>query len=177
MTIPYSKTQQPFHKWLLESKYVLNVEQLDQPEKSQWWVITHKETLPQLTKHLNITVKDIIQKIHPSLQEYEVQPEDKRTREQLPSAQMTTLLDRLVKQIPIQEITQPTNTGRTCRPYTKIARHHNQQLLQHHNHEKPIQGLTQVTESTVSSTFTNPPPPLHSSLKKWWNNNKNKWTP
>ena len=162
MNLPYSKTTKPFHTWLLESKYVLTVEQ-SAKATDKWWVITHKDTLQQLSKHLSTTVKDIMTKIHPQPTEYETQPEGARF--QGPSLQLTTLMERLEKRAPPQEINQPAHQGRTRKTYTDIARQHNQQLLKQNTTEHPVPDLTLVTGSTVSSTITTQAPPLAQLIK------------
>ena len=163
MNLPYSKTTKPFHTWLLESKYVLTVEQ-SAKATDKWWVITHKDTLQQLSKHLTTTVKDIMKKIHPQPLEYEIQPEEERFKG--PSLQLTTLMERLEKRAPTQDINQPVPQGRTRRSYTDIARQHNQQLHQKTTQEHSVPDLTQVTGSTVSSTLTTQPPPIAQLIKE-----------
>ena len=118
MNLPYSKTNKPFHTWLLESKYMLTVEQ-SVKASDKWWVITNKDTIQQLSKHLSTTVKDIMIKIHPHPSEYEIQLD--KARFQGPSVQLTTLMDRLEKRAPPQDIHQPVHQGQTRPTYTDIA--------------------------------------------------------
>ena len=164
MRFQYGKTKQPFHQWLLESKYVISVEQSDTPERNKWWVLTHKDHITHLNKHLTTTVKEIMVKIHPTPEDYEVQSGEGDRRDAEPeNLQLTSLLERLTKRIPTEEIAQPNPTGRAR--YADIARKHNSTLDRQHP-EPPMPTMTQVTESTVNSSLTSPSPPTITQLQQ-----------
>ena len=154
MEFEYGKTKQPFHQWLLESKHISSVEHSDTPNKQKWWILTHKDTLGPLNKHLTTTVKDIMGRIHPNPEEYQVQPlEADRLAADPLNKPLTSLMDRLAKRIPPEEIPQPNPTGRAR--YADIAKRHNNSLRPSNNPDPTPTALTQVTESTVSSSLTN----------------------
>ena len=154
MEFEYGKTKQPFHQWLLESKHVYSVEHSDTPNKHKWWILTHKDTMGPLNKHLTTTVKDIMGRIHPNPEEYEVQPTESDRLEADPLNQpLTSLMDRLEKRIPAEEIKHPNPTGRAR--YAEIAKRHNNSIRPSSTLDIPLPALTQVTESTASSSLTN----------------------
>ena len=165
MESAYGKTKQPFHQWLLESKYVLSVEQSDSPNQNKWWILTHKDHMQQLNKHLTTTVKDIMVKIHPDPTAYDVrQSEDDQKDDDPLSPQYTSLLERLAKRTPLEEILTPNLTGRAR--YADIARNHNNQLRNLPMNAPPLPGVTQATESTVSSSLTTPTPPINTMIQQ-----------
>lgn len=133
----WGKTKQPFHQWLLESKYVLSVEHSDTPHRNKWWILTSKEHMTWLNKHLTTTVKEIMVKIHQTPEDYRVQPqvEDRIAAEPL-NPQLTSLL---AKQTPTEEISQPHSTGRAH--YAEMARRHTANLRTPITQEQPLPAI------------------------------------
>ena len=114
--------------------------------------INQQNTQPQLNKHLTTTVKDIMLKIHPDPQAYEVQPGEAERREADPlHPQFSNLLDRLIKRAPATDILIPQATGKAR--YSDIVKQQAPLPPQ-----PPIQdtlpSLTAATDSTASSTLT-----------------------
>lgn len=154
MEAQYGPERQPFHKWLTDTQYINSVEPSNTPTINKWWILIQKKNHTTVQTLLTTTIKDQLQTIHPTMEDYQADIQHDHYSDPIPppTTHLTALMARLSTRTPSTPLLQPKTTGRNKPTYANATKH--KQHSQQPTHQKVPIFHTVETVHTDPSTLT-----------------------